>query len=70
MPVYGGDELGMSDEVSRGRLQANISRLKQCKKENLRKKDMAKTSTEESHYGLLVRKNQSMINRYEEELMQ
>jgi len=51
---------------NKGKLQANISRLRDQKTENLSKMDEARSSTERKHYRMLAVKNEEMIENYEE----
>lgn len=52
----------------KGKIKADIQRLKEQKKENLSKMDEARKKTEKKHYKRLVKKNQLMIVHYEEEI--
>lgn len=54
--------------VSKRKLDANIERLKDSKRDHLSKMDKANTSTERSHYRMLSRKNQKMIDHYRERI--
>ena len=54
--------------VNKRKLDANIERLKDSKREHLSKMDEAERDTEEKHYRMLSRKNQKMIDYYREKI--
>lgn len=54
--------------MNKGEIQSNIERIRGYKKENLEKKDEARSSTERRHYQRLIEKNERAITKLRDKI--